>query len=53
VIVKRVLDTVAGWVQSVEEARDDDAVLLNVQRSVQPERFSCGAQSADDLALPR
>ena len=45
-IVKRVLDTVAGWIQTVDEARDDDAVLLDVRRSVQADGFSCGAQSA-------
>jgi ABC-type bacteriocin/lantibiotic exporter with double-glycine peptidase domain len=45
-MMKRVLDTVAGWVQSIDESRDDDAVLLDVSRSVQADGFSCGAQSA-------
>lgn len=45
-IVKRVLDTIAGWVQAIDESRDQDAVLLDVQRSVQADRYSCGAQSA-------
>lgn len=45
-LLKRVLDTVAGWAQSIDESRDDDAVLLDVSRSVQADGFSCGAQSA-------
>ena len=45
-LVKRVLDTVAGWVQSIEEGAAGDAVLLDVDRSIQVDGYSCGAQSA-------
>lgn len=46
-LVKRALDTVAGWVQSIDEANaPDEAVLLDVRRSVQADRYSCGAQAA-------
>ena len=45
-IVKRVLDTVAGWVQSINESFDDDAVLLDVRRRIQVTGFTCGSESA-------
>ena len=45
--VKSALDAVAGWVQAVDESRaDDEAVLLDIKRSVQADDWSCGAQSA-------
>ena len=45
-LVKRVLDTVAGWAQSIDEAFSGDAVLHDVDRSIQVDGYSCGAQSA-------
>lgn len=46
-VLKRVLDTVAGWAQSLEErCTGNEAVLLDVKRSVQADGYSCGTQSA-------
>lgn len=44
--VKRVVDRVAGWMQSIEESFAHDAVLLNVRRTVQVTDHTCGSESA-------
>jgi len=43
--VKVIVDTVAGWIQALDEALARDAVLLDVRRSIQLDGYSCGAQS--------
>lgn len=44
--MKRVVDRIAGWAQSIEESFARDAVVLDIERSVQLDSFSCGAQVA-------
>ena len=44
-LVKRVLDTVAGWAQSIDERIASDPVLLDIQRSIQVDGYSCGARA--------
>lgn len=43
--MKKLVDAAAGWIQSIDEW-SDDAVLLDVRRSIQMDGWSCGLQSA-------
>lgn len=45
-LVKSIVDWIARRVQVIEERRSPGATVLAVRRSVQLDRYSCGAQSA-------
>lgn len=45
-LVKSLVDWIAGRLQWIEERRSPDSVVLGVGRSIQLDRHSCGAQSA-------
>ncbi len=46
-IFKRIFDIAFNWLKNIEENLDDNIACLNgIKRSVQLDKYSCGAQSA-------